>query len=101
MFQILVALSQADLHGYAIMQAIEERTGGAFTIGAGSLYRSLKQLDQAGLVEEVEGGSDDHKQRRSYRLTTAGRDRVSADARVFQDMVTWAREAELLRPEGA
>ena len=101
MFQILVALSQKELHGYAIMQEIEERTGGAFAIGAGSLYRSVKQLADAGLIEEVEGGQTRHSQRRSYRLTSSGQERVRAEAQVFHDIVCWARDAELLRPERA
>ncbi len=98
MFQILVALSQGERHGYAIMQEIEERTGGAFTIGAGSLYRSIKQLVDAGLMTELKPKATDHRQRRHYRLTAAGRKRAAAEARVFDDIVSWARDAHLLKP---
>ena len=99
MFQILVALSGGGRHGYAIMQEIEERTGGAFAIGAGSLYRSIKQLVNAGLIAELPNEESSHSQRRNYRLTVAGRRRASAEARVFNDIVSWARDAQLLRPE--
>jgi len=98
MFQILVALSQGERHGYAIMQEIEERTGGAFTIGAGSLYRSIKQLVDARFIVELEETSPAHRQRRHYRLTPAGRKRAKLEARVFGDMVEWARDARLLDP---
>ena len=94
-FQILVALSQGERHGYAIMQEIEDRTRGDFFIGAGSLYRSMKQLLERGFIEEA---SHDHvrRQRRYYRITPAGRRRAAADARVFRSMVAWADDARLL-----
>lgn len=94
MFQILVALSAGDRHGYAILQEIEERTGGAFRVGAGTLYRAIKQLVDARLMEEIEG-DDGHSQRRTYRLTEAGRARAAADARVFRGIADWAEEARL------
>lgn len=96
MFQILVALSQQDRHGYGILQEIEERTEGAFQVGAGSLYRAIRQLVDAGLVQETEPAERTHSQRRYYRLTESGRVRAEADARVFDDMVSWAREARLI-----
>jgi DNA-binding PadR family transcriptional regulator len=43
MFQILVALSQGERHGYAIMQEIEERTAGAFPRSA-----PVHSIDQLG-----------------------------------------------------
>jgi len=94
MFQILVALSGGDRHGYAILQEIEGRTDGAFRIGAGTLYRAIKQLVDAGLMAEVEG-DDGHRQRRTYQLTEAGRERAAADARVFRQIAEWADEAAL------
>lgn len=96
MFQILVALSDEPRHGYAILQQIEERTGGAFTVGAGSLYRSIKQLVDADLIAEVEPKERVHRQRRYYRLTDPGKERAAAEARVLSDVVEWARDARLL-----
>jgi DNA-binding PadR family transcriptional regulator len=101
MFQILVALSQRHRHGYAIMREIEKHTAGAFPIGAGSLYRSIKQLVDAGLIAEKKRKSPSHPQRREYRITQVGRKRAAAEARVFTDIAKWAREARLLKPRGA
>jgi DNA-binding PadR family transcriptional regulator len=98
MFQILVALSQGERHGYAIMREIEERTAGAFPIGAGSLYRSIKQLVDAGFITELKQKSSSHPQRRHYRITQAGRERAATEARVFTDIADWARAARLLKP---
>ena len=43
-FEILLALSDEARHGYAIMRAVEERTRGATSLHAGSLYRALARL---------------------------------------------------------
>jgi DNA-binding PadR family transcriptional regulator len=101
MFQILVAISQGERHGYAIMQEIEERTGGAFRIGAGTLYRSIKKLVDAGFIAEVTPEVPVHQQRRTYRLTSSGRERAAAEARVFDGIAAWARDAELLDSQGS
>jgi len=76
-------LSQGERHGYAIMQEIEGRTGGAFKIGAGTLYRSIKKLVDAGFIAEVTPEVPVHQQRRTYRLMPSGRERAAAEARVF------------------
>ena len=101
MFQILVALSHDRRHGYAIMQEIEQRTGGAFAVGAGTMYRAIKQLVDSGLIAEAEPKNPVHSQRRYYRLTPKGRRRAASDARVFGGMVEWARDAQLLDPQGS
>ena len=101
MFQILVALSQGERHGYAIMQEIEERTGGAFKIGAGTLYRSIKKLVDSGFITEVTPEAPVHQQRRTYQLTPDGRERAAAEARVFEGIAAWARDAELLDSRGS
>ena len=96
MFQILLALSPGQRHGYAIMQEIEARTDGGFPIGTGSLYRAIKQLVDAALIAEVKPKTPVHRQRRYYRLTPKGRRRAAHEARVFQGMATWARDARVL-----
>jgi DNA-binding PadR family transcriptional regulator len=101
MFQVLVALSQGERHGYAIMQEIEERTRGRFTIGAGSLYRSMKQLVDAGFIVELKEKNPAHAQRRRYQITRSGRRRAESEARFFGDIAEWAREAQLIEPHEA
>lgn len=98
MFQILLALSKGERHGYAIMQEIEERSAGAFGIGAGSLYRSLKALVDAGLIAEGKPRPEVHRQRRYYRLTVLGRKRLAVEARLFDRILEWAREEQILDP---
>lgn len=99
-FHILIALADADRHGYAIMQAIADRTDGRIRIGAGTLYGSLKRLVGDGLLEERElvatGGAEER--RRYYRLTTFGRAVARAEARRLEDAVRLARGVRILKP---
>ena len=96
MFQILIAVSGGERHGYAIMQEIEERTDGAFRIGAGSLYRAIRQLVDAEFIVEATPQPQVHRQRRYYRLTPMGRIRAAAEARVFHGIVAWAQDSGVL-----
>jgi PadR family transcriptional regulator PadR len=78
---LLVALADAPAHGYAVMQAIRERSGGAVHVSTGSFYRRLSAAIKAGLVEETAGPKvDDPRRGAYYRLTASGR-RVLADER--------------------
>jgi DNA-binding PadR family transcriptional regulator len=65
---VLAMLSDAPMHGYQLMQDLEERTHGRWRPSAGSIYPTLQQLEDEGLVqgEELDG-------RRTYRLTDEGR----------------------------
>ncbi len=66
---ILAVLADGPMHGYQIMQELGERSGGAWRPSAGSVYPTLQQLEDEGLVqpEEQEG-------RRVFTLTDTGRD---------------------------
>ncbi len=54
-FQILLALADGDLHGYAIMRQVEEQTAGKVRLGPGTLYSSIQALLEERLIQE---GSD-------------------------------------------
>ena len=70
---ILAALGRKPMHGYEVIQDLEEQSGGRWRPSAGSVYPTLQQLADEGLVssEEVDG-------RRVYTLTDAGR--IAAEA---------------------
>jgi DNA-binding PadR family transcriptional regulator len=65
---ILAALQQKPMHGYEVIQELEAESGGRWRPSAGSVYPTLQQLGDEGLVtsEEVDG-------RRTYTLTDEGR----------------------------
>jgi DNA-binding PadR family transcriptional regulator len=64
---ILLALADEPMHGYQIMQRLEERSGGAWRPSPGSVYPTLQLLEDQGLIkgEESEG-------RRVFSLTEGG-----------------------------
>jgi DNA-binding PadR family transcriptional regulator len=56
---ILLALADADRHGYAIMQAVREQSRGGVPLRTGSFYRHLSQLLDSGWVAEVKAPAGD------------------------------------------
>ena len=97
-FHILMVLADDDRHGYAIIQAIAERTGDRVRIGPATLYRSLQRMLEDGLVEELRerpAPENDDERRRYYRITTSGRRAARAEAQRLADLVTLARQSGL------
>jgi len=91
---ILLAVADEDRHGYAIMQDIAQRTGGAIKLGAGTLYRSVQRMLEQGLISEVSTRPSpelDDERRRYYRITAFGRTVARAEARRLAQMLKLAR----------
>jgi len=87
-FSILLALAAGEKHGYAIMQEISSSDYGGIRLGPGTLYRSIKQLRDAGLIEAIDENSDGlDERRRYYRLTKRGRAAVRAQAERLASLV--------------
>jgi DNA-binding PadR family transcriptional regulator len=104
---IMVALGEEEMHGYAIMREVRRRTQGRRRLAPGTLYRSLKQMHERGLLEESEerpeAGLDDER-RRYYRLTELGRKVTLAEVERLEGLVSAARSkgfAPSGRPSGA
>jgi DNA-binding PadR family transcriptional regulator len=99
-FHILLTLAEGARHGYGIMQEVARRTDGGLELGPGTLYRSIKQLLQRGLIEEVEPppeeDADGGNRRREYRLTRAGKARTAEEAQRLRELVRWAEDAMVL-----
>ena len=98
-FHILLALADGERHGYGIMQEIARGTDGQMQIGPGTLYRSIKQMLAAGLIEESDerpAPALDDERRRYYRLTPFGRQVAQAEAERLARLVRVARARRLL-----
>jgi len=96
-FEILLALSDADLHGYAILQRVEARVRRVLPLRTGTLYRALARLSEAGLIETTAAAaSGGDERRRYYRITSTGRDVARAEAERLADQVEAARARHLL-----
>lgn len=100
-FQILLSLADEDLHGYAIIQDVAERTGGEVRLTASTLYAAIKRLLDAGWIEELAKRPKierDDPRRRYYRLATPGREAAQAEARRLERLAAMARAKRLLPP---
>lgn len=72
---LLSLLAESPRHGYDIMQALADRTGGTYTPSAGTVYPRLAKLEEEGLVtKSVEG------RKTVYAITDAGRAELDARA---------------------
>ena len=98
-FDILLCLADGEAHGYAIMQSLREsRTSGR--MHAGTLYRALARLVDAGLIEEADDPVDTEsdERRRYYAITELGRGAARAEAKRLEAKVGAARTLGLLGP---
>jgi DNA-binding PadR family transcriptional regulator len=92
--QILIVLGEGERHGYGIMRAVEEATGGAVKLGPGTLYTTLTRLEADGLIEESDVRPDpaiDDQRRRYWRLTASGRAVAVEEVRRLEAIVERAR----------
>ncbi|WP_251455354.1 PadR family transcriptional regulator [Microbacterium sp. Marseille-Q6648] len=72
---LLNLLDEGPRHGYDIMQALSDRTGGTYTPSAGTVYPRLAKLEEEGLVTKSVDG-----RKTVYEITDAGRAEVGARA---------------------
>ena len=68
-FYILFCLQEPQ-HGYGISQQVKRLTGGAVTIGAGTMYGTLSKMEQDGLIRF----HSEEDKRKLYQITELGRE---------------------------
>lgn len=97
-FAILLGLGQGERHGYAIMQDANGRLNHRAIVGPGTLYRTLKELREQGLIEPCASPSDKDARRQYYGITDLGRRVAEGEARRMSELVEQARTERLLQP---
>lgn len=96
-FHILLALSENDRHGLGIAEEVERASGGSVSLGPGTLYRSLAEMVQEGLIRSVKGSPHAADPRRKYyRITAAGRTAVRDEALRLAKLVGAARARNVI-----
>ncbi|MDP9174341.1 MAG: PadR family transcriptional regulator [Planctomycetota bacterium] len=98
-FQILLALSDQERHGYGIMQEVKHQTRDGLKLGPGTLYGCLNRMLEARLVEESDERPDpelDDERRKYYRITDWGRRVSRLEAERLEEAVHAARLKRLL-----
>jgi transcriptional regulator len=98
---ILKAVALGPLHGYGVLLRLAQVSKGAFRIEQGALYPALGRLEHQGLLAGEWGTSENNRRARYYRLTAAGRRRLSRETAAWNRLV--ASMASVLRasPEQA
>jgi DNA-binding PadR family transcriptional regulator len=98
MFHILIALGDEAMHGYAVMQTIEERSDGKVRLLPGTLYSTIKKMLALKLVEECDApaaADSEDERRRYYRATTFGRNVRAAETGRLSMLVRLAKGARV------
>ena len=73
---ILKAVSLRSLHGYGVLQRIQQISDDALEIPQGSLYPALYRLERQELIAAKWGISENNRRAKYYTLTVAGRRRL-------------------------
>ncbi len=98
-FHILLALSSEERHGYGVLKQVEVDSQGKVTMGAGTLYGSLKRMLDAGLVKESNKRIDpemDDERRIYYQITGVGTKALAAELDRYKHLVMLAQKRRLL-----
>jgi PadR family transcriptional regulator PadR len=81
---LLATLDGGQLHGYAIIEALQRRSGGALDLPTGTVYPALRRLERAGHVAS-EWSTVAGRERRTYRLTAAGQRALSDERAAWRE----------------
>jgi transcriptional regulator len=73
------------LHGYGIARRIEHISSDLLAVNQGTLYPVLLKLEQEDAITSEWGTSENSRRARFYRLTTAGRRRLRAETRAWEE----------------
>jgi len=84
---ILKTLSRKPMHGYGISQSIQQISDEVLRVEEGSLYPALHRLELEGVIDSEWGQSENHRRAKYYRLTAAGRKRLSQEAGEWRRIV--------------
>lgn len=95
---ILALLADGPKHGYELMKELETRSGGSYRVSAGTMYPSLQQLEDEGMIV-----SEQKNGKKVYHLTDLGkaeleRERPTAD-QIWRRASEWGDWAQFMGPE--
>ena len=90
MLDMLVLRTVADepLHGYALAQRIRLVSGDRLAIPQGSLYPSLRRLENQALLKGEWRVTPTGREARVYQITAKGRKRLAAEVREWRELST-------------
>src|ERR1041385_1179006 len=83
---ILKTLSRSKLHGYAIVQTIQETSGDELLIEEGSLYPALQRLELNGWIDGEWGITPNNRRARIYKITQKGRKQLIEETQRYKQL---------------
>ena len=84
---VLRILKREPLHGYALVQRIQQASNDLLRVEEGSLYPALQRLLKAGLLRAEWGLSSTNRRVRTYYLTPSGRKHLATEVSRFEQML--------------
>jgi transcriptional regulator len=84
---VLRLVQNEPLHGYALVQRIQQVSNDLLRVEEGSLYPALQRLLKARLLQAEWGVSATNRRVRIYRITPAGRKHLAAEVSSFEQML--------------
>src|SRR5689334_13028722 len=81
---ILKALTRGNLHGYAIVQLVQQMSGDEILIEEGSLYPALQRLELNGWIDGEWGVTANNRRARIYKLTPSGRKKLHSETERYR-----------------
>ena len=96
---VLLLLARTPTYGVDLLAQIDEHSNGSVRLNAGSLYRLIGQMLEAGLVEAIEGDEAPAQQgapRKCYGVTESGREALAAEAQRQAQLLEMARSLDLI-----
>jgi DNA-binding PadR family transcriptional regulator len=83
---ILAVLSREPLHGYAVIEALKDRSGGKLALPEGTVYPALHRLERSGLLASE--WAHDGRRRRVYRVTDRGQRELGLSRSRWREFTT-------------
>lgn len=93
-FFILLSLSPAPKHGYAIMKEVKTLSDGRIVFSTGTLYGAIRRLLEQGWIKRVSDPEPNptDRERKSYALTDKGRKVVTAETERLRALLRTAEQ---------
>lgn len=81
---ILKTLTLGPMHGYAIVQRIQQRSQDVLVVEEGSLYPCLYRMEEKGWIQAEWGKSENNRRAKFYSLTRSGRKQLEEETALWE-----------------
>jgi PadR family transcriptional regulator, regulatory protein PadR len=85
---VLEILSRGQMYGYELSQAIEQRSSDILTLGKGTLYPLLYNLEAKKLIKGRWEKADSGRKRRYYSITSKGKTQLAMQKKQLKELQT-------------